>query len=318
MGLAAAGGGGEGGLHDRAGDGGAAALLPLMSPRRAEASSTTTATATAGKGASCALAQEMNQAYGVPALPTPCWAVPVLPPTVAPGIAALRPVPSSTTFTISSCSRSAVAGLMARPRPRRSPRRTCEPSAWVVRSTRYGDSTSPPLATAAATIAIWSGVAVVLNCPMAESASWSGLMSVSKFERDTQEGTYSPPSLKPNRRAASTIPRSPTRTPILAITVLQDHCTASAIEASAQPVLAFGSRVLVPGSGYGSGVSVGASTSVTTPESRAAAAVTILNVEPGGYVSRNARLSIGRAGSALSRAQAALTRAPVPESSDGS
>lgn len=103
--------------------------------------------------------------------------------------------------------------------------------------------------TAAATIAICSGVALVLNCPMEDSASWSWLMSVSKFDRDTHDGTRSPSSLNPNRSAASTMPRSPTRTPIFAITVLQDHCTASAIEASWQPVAAFGSSVLVPGSG---------------------------------------------------------------------
>lgn len=99
----------------------------------------------------------MNQAYGVPALPTPCWAVPVLPPTTAPGIAALRPVPFSTTFTISSCISSAVAGLIARPMVCWVVRRTWEPSSWVVRSTRYGVLSSPPLATAAATIAIWRG-----------------------------------------------------------------------------------------------------------------------------------------------------------------
>lgn len=108
-----------------------------MSPRTADASSTTTATATAGRAAPpSAFAQEMNQAYGVPALPTPCCAVPVLPPTTTPGMAALRPVPLSTTFTISSCIRRAVAGFMARPRERWSPRRTWEPSSWVVRSTR--------------------------------------------------------------------------------------------------------------------------------------------------------------------------------------
>ncbi len=90
---------------------------------------------------------------------------------------------------------------------------------------------------------------MVLNCPIEERASWSWLMSVSKFDRDTHEGTRSPSVLKPKRRAASTMPRSPTCTPIFAITVLHDHCTASAMEASSQPVAAFGSRVLVPGSG---------------------------------------------------------------------
>ncbi len=57
---------------------------------------------------------------------------------------------------------------------------------------------------------------------------------------------------------------------------------------------------------------------MTTPASRAAAAVTILKVEPGGYVSRSARLSIGRAGSSFSAVQAVFALVPVPESTDGS
>lgn len=60
-----------------------------------------------------AWAQAMNQAYGVPVLPNPCCAVPVLPPTRAPGIAAFVPVPSSTAFTISRWSWIAVEGFIA-------------------------------------------------------------------------------------------------------------------------------------------------------------------------------------------------------------
>lgn len=56
----------------------------------------------------------MNQAYGVPALLTPFWAVPVLPPTVAPGIAALDPVPCVTTSTIICWSWTAVEASIAR------------------------------------------------------------------------------------------------------------------------------------------------------------------------------------------------------------
>lgn len=56
----------------------------------------------------------MNQAYGRPELSMPCWAVPVLPPTVTPSIAALDPVPFSTTSTIMSRSCIAVRGFIAR------------------------------------------------------------------------------------------------------------------------------------------------------------------------------------------------------------
>ncbi len=58
--------------------------------------------------------------------------------------------------------------------------------------------------------------------------------------------------------------------------------------------------------------------SVTVPLSSAAAAVTTLKTEPGGYVCPMARLSIGRSAAALSRCHAALTDVPFPDSSAGS
>ncbi len=61
-------------------------------------------------------------------------------------------------------------------------------------------------------------------------------------------------------------------------------------------------------------MSVSASGSVTTSASRAAAAVTILNVEPGGYVCLIARFSIGWLVDALSSRQESVTDEPVPES----
>lgn len=186
-----------------------------------------------------------------------------------------------------------------------------------MRSTRYGWAISPLLATAAATIAIWSGVAVVSNCPIDESASWSGLISRSKSDFATQDGTWRPVSLKPKPSTASTIPVSPTSTPSPAITVLHDHWMAYARDASAHPFASFGSTCRVPGRTNGSGVSVGASTSRTTPASRAAAAVTILKVEPGGYVWRSARFSIGWFGEETSRFQESLTAWPVPERTPG-
>ncbi len=85
-----------------------------------------------------------------------------------------------------------------------------------------------------------------------------------------------------------------------------------------QPPASLVSRVEVPGSVNGLGVSVAASGSSTTPWSSAAAAVTTLNVEPGGYVWRSARFSIGRSAAAFSRAQALLLAVLLPDSSPGS
>ncbi|CAM5329355.1 hypothetical protein SVIOM74S_05453 [Streptomyces violarus] len=93
---------------------------------------------------------------------------------------------------------------------------------------------------------------------------------------------------------------------------------ASRREASRQPRDAFVRRVRVPGRVYGSGESVGASRSLTTPASSAAAAVTTLKAEPGGYVCRAARLSIGRSLSEASRAQARAATDPFPDSGWGS
>ena len=78
------------------------------------------------------------------------------------------------------------------------------------------------------------------------------------------------------------MPDSPTWSPSWANTVLHETRKAYRSEASAQPPASLPSRVEVSGSGYGSGESVAASMSVTTPLSSAAAAVTTLNVEPGG------------------------------------
>ncbi len=126
--------------------------------------------------------------------------------------------------------------------------RTVEPLCVVVRSTRCGYMRSPPLATAEATIAIWSGVAVVSNWPMEDRASWSSLISVSKLLFATPDGIFSPVSLKPNFPTASTMPSSPTCTPRCAITVLHETRIASASDACSQPPASLGSVVEVPGS----------------------------------------------------------------------
>src|SRR5690606_12218341 len=92
---------------------GAARPLPLTSERAASDCSTITATATSLPVESD-FAYEVNQAYGVLLLFSPCCAVPVLPPTVAPGIRALPPVPSSTTVRIADWSCCAVPELTIR------------------------------------------------------------------------------------------------------------------------------------------------------------------------------------------------------------
>src|SRR4051812_23167561 len=289
-----------------------------MSPRSAEASSTTTATATLGSRSSSAWAQETNHAYGTPELPMPCWAVPVLPPTVAPGIAALAPVPARTTSVISSRMSAAVDGRITWRAGRGPKAETVAPPESVVRSTRYGGRACPPLATAAATLAICSGVARVLYCPIEDSASCARSTLVSKVLWATEKGMRRPRSLKPKAWAVDTMSAAPTSTPSLANSVLHDHSKATRTETSLQPSDSFVSRVLVPGSRYGSGETVEASRSVTTPASSAAAAVTTLKVAPGGYVCRPARLSIGFSGSSFSRAQADSTASPFPDSSAGS
>src|SRR5690606_18514607 len=143
-------------------------------------------------------------------------------------------------------------------------------------------------------------------------------MVVSKVLRATENGMRSPAWLKPKPCAVAVMASSPVVTPSLANTVLQDQTNASRTDASAQPREEFVSPVVVPGSRYGSGESVGASRSLTTPASRAAAAVTTLNVDPGGYVCRTARFSIGLSGSAFSRAQVSRASAPFPDSGCGS
>ena len=152
----------------------------------------------------------------------------------------------------------------------------------MVRSTRYGSRTCPPLATAAATIAICRGVARVLYCPIDDSASCAASTVVSKVLGATGNGMRRSASLKPKLSAARRIRDTPVVTPSCANTVLQDRTNASRSVAFRHSFAPLTSRVVVPGSRYGSGERVGRSTPFTTPASSAAAAVTTLNVDPGG------------------------------------
>lgn len=105
------------------------------------------------------------------------------------------------------------------------------------------------MATVAETIAIWSGVAAVSYCPMADSATCEASIRVSKLLGATGDGIRSPGSLKPNRRAIPAMSRSPIPAPSRAKTVLQEARKASFSGASSQPSAALPSRVAVPGSG---------------------------------------------------------------------
>src|SRR2546428_6932685 len=88
---------------------GAATWPPVASLPRLPPSNTTTATTICGFPAG---AKDTNQAWG--AAPVPCWAVPVLPATVMPGILAYVPVPWSTTATIICVSSPAVPAEIGR------------------------------------------------------------------------------------------------------------------------------------------------------------------------------------------------------------
>src|SRR5579859_6283080 len=84
-----------------------------------------------------------------------------------PGICAAVPVPPWTTETIIWFSSAALCGLIARPRFDGVVALIVDPSGATIFWTRYGFGTMPPLATVAATIAIWRGVATMLNWPNA-------------------------------------------------------------------------------------------------------------------------------------------------------
>ena len=93
----------------------------------------------------------------------PTSAVPVLPPTEMPSRAAAVPVPSSTTLPHHPRD---LAGRLRRHDPRHlraaGCRSTVRPSRSTMRSAMWGSMSRPPLATAAETIAICSGVTLQL------------------------------------------------------------------------------------------------------------------------------------------------------------
>ncbi len=93
--------------------------------------------------------------------------MPVLPATVTPGIAALVPVPALTTPCIAVFSSSAVCLLITVDCSLGSIRLVSRPSGSTTLSQICGFISTPPLATVAATSAIWRGVASSRSWPIA-------------------------------------------------------------------------------------------------------------------------------------------------------
>src|SRR3954468_25084305 len=135
-----------------------------------------TATATRGLDAGAKHTDPAVVLFGSCAMPAveTSSAVPVLPATVTPGIAAARPVPYWTTAIIMSRTWAATLALTTRVRTRLVP-------------ARWGLTRTPRLAIVAATEAISSGVAVSVFWPIAAaptasaSLSWEALGIVDGF-----------------------------------------------------------------------------------------------------------------------------------------
>ena len=157
---------------------------------------------------------------------------------------------------------------------------------------RYGVMTSPPFAIAAETMATWSGVTVTLPCPIADSAvcapsSAVPSRSVGNWLCVTFIGIVRSVS-KPNFTACSWMASAPRSMPSCPNAVLQETRSASASvvdpvpEQLAPPKLPRTELDCGSWSWSGAGISL---SGVRVPDSSAAAAVTSLNVDPGGYVS---------------------------------
>ncbi len=176
-----------------------------------------------------------------------------------------------------------------------------------------GETSLPPLAIAADTMAICNGVAVTSNCPMPVSAVCDLSMSEGYTLGYARTGTSCFSSLKPNFSAIALTLSCPRSTAIFPNTLLQEYWRATRIVAFSQGAFGFSfvSSRLVPGNGYGSGLSVRSSTDPYSPSSRAAAATTSLNVEPGGSGCRIARLTSGLSASLVSLVQVSPSLAPV-------
>ena len=145
--------------------------------------------------------------------------------------------------------------------------------------------TRPWLAMPAATMAICSGVVRTSNWPIAAWAACGALRSAGTELVETRIGICSE-SPKPNFAACARIFSPPSSRPSEPKAVLHEISSAwmSVVLSpgpQARPV-SLGRLVLVSGRSSSAGPGTVEFSSVTTPLSRAAAAVTTLNVEPGG------------------------------------
>ncbi len=140
------------------------------------------------------------------------------------------------------------------------------------------------MATPAATIAICRGVTRTSNWPIADWAVCGAFGSSGKRLSATLVGTRRSFSPKPNASACSRSTSSPSCRPSAPNAVLHEILSASAsVEVSPlqadPPKLRRSLSVCGRSSSTGDGISV---SGVTCPDSSAAAAVTTLNVDPGG------------------------------------
>ncbi len=159
----------------------------------------------------------------------------------------------------------------------------------------------------AATIAICSGVARTSNWPIADCAVWGAFGRAGNTDRAARIGTVMSLRSKPNFSAWARSASAPSAMPMAPKAVLQEMRSAlSTVVWSLGPhgrPSYVGSPTVVCGSGRFAGPGTTVSL-VYLPLASAAAAVTSLNVDPGGYVSDSARSSIGWFGSLVSVSQA--------------
>lgn len=162
-------------------------------------------------------------------------------------------------------------------------------------------------------MAICIGVAVTSNWPMPVSAVCALSMPVGYTLSAARTGTSSFSVSNPNASAIAFSLSCPRSAATFAKTLLQEYWSAVRSVAFSQGAegFSFDRTVVVPGSVYGSGLSVGSSTESYRPFSRAADATTSLKVEPGGSGCRSARLTRGLLLSSSSFCQASPSVVPL-------
>jgi hypothetical protein len=155
----------------------------------------------------------------------------------------------------------------------------------------------------AATLAICRGETRTSRWPIADWAV-AGTSWVSGMELVAAGSSYGLGSLNPNFSASAASFSSPSSTPSAAKVVLQEIRSASGrVRLPSPQLLPPKLRISAEVWGTSNTGGDGSSRLVETPFSSAAAAVTTLKVDPGGYSAPAARLSSGPSGSSTSRFQ---------------